>query len=181
MELETLLRQVDDYKPMLAGDFAASDAYWFGESIAEKVGWSPDLDLHKLITRIGGTIHYIDYALFRRYPLIFANSIYVRKVSDFDVILPAYAPMAENRLTLAHELGHYVLHAQKSGQSYACRNGDTPVEKQADCFALGFLMPSKQFQTAQTKYGIDDLALVFRVPDFAIQARLKSLDLSSDQ
>ena len=176
MELEKLLQQSGEYKPMSPGGYNLSLVYGYGEEIAKLVNWSPDLDINELIKRNGGTIHYIDYAVFRRYPDIFQNSIYVRSEKNFDIILPAYAGMVENRFTLAHELGHYVLHSKTSPMSYACRNGDTPVEKEADCFALGFMMPSDKFREACEKYKtLFELSLVFRVPELAVKARALSL------
>jgi len=178
MELEKLLKSSGDYAAMLPGNYPPSHAYRFGELIVERIGWHPNLDLHKIIESRGGTVHYVDYAVFRRHRDVFLNSIYVRTMDDFDVILPAYARWSENRFTLAHELGHYVLHAKKSPQSYARRNGDTPVERQADCFALGFLLPSSHFRLAFEKYKtVTDLSIAFQVPDFAIRARAYSLDI----
>ena len=178
MKLDILLEQADQYKLMEAGDYEPSQAYDFGELVGKELKWFPDFDLRDFFVQRGGTIHYIDYAIFRRYPDIFTNSIYVRSINDFDIILPAYASMTENRFTLAHELGHYILHAKRSGKSYARRNGDTPVEKQADCFAMGFLIPSGMFRSVIKKYETElELSLAFRVPVFVIQARLRSLDI----
>ena len=184
MNLEDLLKQAkeEQYRTMIAGNYPASFAYGYGEIIAEKVNWSPDLDLHDLLVRSGGDIHYVDYPTFHRHPGIFTNSIFVRNLNDFDIILPAYGDMMENRFTLAHELGHYVLHAKQSGKSFALRNGDTLVEKQADCFALGFLMPSERFRTATDQFKTEfELSLAFRVPIFAARARLESLGLALNQ
>jgi hypothetical protein len=184
MELDTLLQQAErgEYVPMQPGDYDPSLAYWYGELAVEKVGWSPDLNLHDLLVRCGGTIHYIDYAAFRLHPDIFTNSIYFRESDDFDIILPAHARMAENRLTMAHEIGHYVLHAKRSGKSYALRNGNDLVDQQADCFAMGFLLPSQQFHMALEQYQTEyELALAFRVPESVILARLQSLEVKLNQ
>lgn len=163
---------------MKEGGFDLSSVYGFGEKVAQSIGWTPQLDLFELIKCNGGTIHFIDYESFNRNQDIFENSIYVRKKNDFDIILPAYASMIENRFTLAHELGHYVLHSRFSGKSFACRNGDTAVEKEADCFALGFMMPANHFRRAcETYKSTYDLSVFFLVPIEAVLARKKSLAL----
>lgn len=162
---------------MKEGRFDLSLVYGYGETVARNVKWSPDLDLHSLIRCIGGTIHHIDYADFRRYRDVFEDSIYVRSDKDFDLILPAYATSAENRYTIAHELGHYVLHSHE-GMCYARRNGSTPIEIEADCFAMGFLMPSDYFRKAMQKFATSqELSIFFLVPIEAVEKRKKSLGL----
>jgi Zn-dependent peptidase ImmA (M78 family) len=180
MDLDSLLRQTGQYTPMKSGDYDLSLVYGFGESVSESVDWSPDLNLHELLKCNGGRVHYVDFAVFQQHPKIFDKSIYVHKKNDFDIILPAYASMIENRFTLAHELGHYVLHSKLSGDKcFACSNGDTPIEKEANCFALGFMMPSKAFHDACKEFSSDrDLSMFFFVPVGAVVARRMSLGIT---
>jgi Zn-dependent peptidase ImmA (M78 family) len=176
MELKALLDERGLYSPMKSGAFNLSNVYGYGELVTEKVDWTPDFDLEYLFQKLGGTIHYIDYADFRLIGNMFENSLFVKNDHEFDILLPAYADISENRFTLAHELGHYFLHG--TPMTFACRKGDTPVEKEADCFALGFLMPSEKFKIQAEIYNVSTLACAFLVPDFAVRARLRSLDLS---
>ncbi|GHT40836.1 hypothetical protein FACS189443_1740 [Planctomycetales bacterium] len=184
MDLNLLLKKAEDYKPMTAGNFNLSNVYGFGERVRESVagrsGISPTLDLHALIKGNGGEIHYIDYACFKTFGErnIFEKSIYVHGEQQFDIVLPAYAALIENRYTIAHELAHYVLHS-KTGECFARRNGDGAIEREADCFALGFLMPSELFKTIHRRCegDLNELSIVFLVPTDAVNARIKSLNL----
>ena len=180
MDLDELLSKADEYDQMKAGNFELSKVYGFGETIAQKVGMSPALDLHGLIRCNGGTVHYVDHAKFRIFEKrnIFKNSIYVHDERNFDVILPSYAPLVENRYTMAHELGHYILHS-KNGKCYASRNGEDLVEQEADCFALGFLMPESVFRESYDKCegNIYELSIAFLVPTEIVDSRIRSLRL----
>ncbi|MDR1962547.1 MAG: ImmA/IrrE family metallo-endopeptidase [Planctomycetaceae bacterium] len=183
MDLDSLLKVSGEYKPMVAGDYDLSKVYCFGEDVAKEVKMSPALDLHDLIRGNGGEIHYIDHACFRTLgdSAIIKNSIYVHSERNFDIILPAYASLVENRYTMAHELGHYVLHS-KNDQCFAQRNGDGNIEKEANCFALGFLMPSESFKAAyeQCKNNPNELSIAFLVPLSAVNARINSLGLHQE-
>ena len=182
MDLDQLLSvtKSDDYQPMVAGNFGLSRAYGYGEAVARDVGMERILDLHDLIVANGGRVHYVDYAKFLRFEKdgVFDNSIYVHKERDFDIILPSYAPLVENRYTMAHELGHYVLHAK--GKCYARRNGTDLVEQEATCFALGFLMPSEMFKDAYLKCNknVRELSIAFLLPVEIVSSRVRSLNLS---
>jgi Zn-dependent peptidase ImmA (M78 family) len=177
MRLEQLQERRDAYSQMSPLGRDLSTVYSIGEDAAKAVDWNSGFDLAALIRKLNGTIHYINYSGFRQYEELFENSIYVHDDISFDILLPAYATLAENRFTIAHELGHYLLH--RKPMTFACRKGETQVEKEADCFALGFLMPRAIFEQYVKKYrtltGV--LATAFLVPEFAIQARLYSLGL----
>ncbi|MGD6757228.1 ImmA/IrrE family metallo-endopeptidase [Streptomyces sp. BH105] len=68
-------------------------------------------------------------------------------VSQFDgiraplVLLASGAPADRRRFSLAHELGHLVMHHAP---------GDTVQEKEADAFAAEFLMPARDIRPALT-------------------------------
>ena len=178
MDLAKLLECQSDYSPMQAGGFDLGKAYGYGETVARDANLTLRTDLHDLVVQNGGTIHYIDFATFSRYPDVFENSIYVHKERDFDIILPLYASHAENRYTIAHELGHYVLHS-KGEKCYACRQGgSSPLEREAECFALGFILPSELFKEMIKKYPNRDLSVIFQVPENIVEIRKQSLGIS---
>ena len=177
MRLELLQERRCDYAPMIAKNLDLSTVYSLGEKADQAVEWKVDFDLADLIRALGGTIHYIDYADFRQYEKLFENSIYVHENDRFDILLPAYATSADHRYTLAHELGHYLLHRKE--MTFACRSGETQIEKESDCFALGFLMPKAVFEPYVERHGksVRLLSIAFQVPEFAVQSRLRSLAL----
>jgi len=181
MNLDTLSQTVQQggYVEMQAGNFRLSDVFRYGESAAKRINLTPSndpsKDLFGLVQRSGGRIHYVDFAYFRQYQgapqPVWENSIYVHDDRDFDIILPTYDQYVEQRYTVAHELGHYVLHA--NGKCFARRRGNTRIEHEATYFALGFLMPSEYFDAAYTNVngGIVELSLRFLVSAGAVLAR----------
>jgi Zn-dependent peptidase ImmA (M78 family) len=178
MDLDKLLQIKSDYQPMSAGNYDLSDVYNHGEKIASDIDMSRNFDLYQLIQCNGGTIHHIDLASFKMHNDIFENSIYVHDEKKFDIILPLYAPLVEIRYTIAHELAHYILHSQPA-KCYARRNGGEMIEKEADWFTLGFLMPSNLFDPVCDKYNNDpyELSIAFLVPINVVRARIDCRNL----
>jgi Zn-dependent peptidase ImmA (M78 family) len=184
MELNQLIKSVKDYKLMTGGKISLSQAYWAGEEAAKGVRMTPSLNLTNLVRANGGDVHHIDYSQFKSFLDsgidIFENSIYVRGEKDFDIILPTHAPLVERRFIIAHELGHYALHSIDAGKCYALRKGDGNAEKEADYFALGFLLPSGTFKKAYRRLNrnVGELSTAFLVPEDLVELRIKSLELS---
>jgi hypothetical protein len=178
MDLDLLLNQRSEYKPMDAQNCNLRAIIKTAEKMADDVGMSIDYDLRQLISNNGGTIHDITFSLFRQFEEkgILDTSIYVRKTEDFDIILHAYLHFDQTRYALAHELGHYILHAQK--MSFACQKGNSRIEHEAYWFAVGFLMPKDLFlEKYEQNSDPNWLALMFRLPIPLIHSRKQSLDL----
>lgn len=117
-----------------------------------------------------------------------------------------YNPSESNvrqRFTLAHELGHFMLHCTKkqnglfvdSTKVMFRRQGSTPLElrqeRQANAFAAAILMPENLIQTEYTKlnenknYLTDDtivkkLSSIFKVSEIAMTYRLMNLGFIHD-
>jgi Zn-dependent peptidase ImmA (M78 family) len=98
---------------------------------------------------MGGTIHTQNLLDFNRIP---SGSIRVYGPARFDIFLASHTGPARDRFTIAHELGHYVLHylyARQNGAQIegleAQRYGTGRVEWEANWFAAGFLMPADAF------------------------------------
>ena len=89
------------------------------------------------------------------------------------------------RFTIAHELGHFVLHAARSqtGATSYCRGSDLErsdsLEGEANRFAAGLLMPELLVEQEASRCGcnIPLLAERFAVSAPAMRLRLLSLDL----
>lgn len=91
------------------------------------------------------------------------------------------------RFSVAHEIGHWLLHR---GKSFRCRaddivqnySADIQLEKEADEFASHLLMPTAIFQPAikaTNRPGLNDLqeiAKIFEVSLQAVSIRLATLD-----
>jgi Zn-dependent peptidase ImmA (M78 family) len=178
MDLALLLTQRDKYVPMKAQDCNVRAVIKHAENMAKSLDVSPTSNLRELITKNGGTIHDITFSVYQQFEKVgvLDNSIYVRAQGDFDIMLHADLLSDQVRYTLAHELGHYILHGQP--MSFARQKGDSQIEYEAYWFAVGFLMPEELFRKA---YKVsNDMAYlhgVFRVPHTLIQNRQLSLDL----
>lgn len=106
------------------------------------------------------------------------------------------------RFTIAHEIGHYVLHHQKDGlvenlffdkglkvyrrtDTSAYDNSDFKRETEANAFAANLLMPEFMIKSEVEKYDslsdedIQELADEFKVSSIAMTYRLKNLGIVS--
>ena len=161
-----------------------SDIERIATSVASQLGYLPGQDLQPLIRRIGGDIEVApdeDGASL-------SGSIDVRGPSDFTIYLPLHTGRLRDRFTIAHELGHLVLHyvypnaAKQAGieRLTAERYGSGRPEIEANWFAAAFLMPSELFRQAFMDAG-GNLAAVsteFGVSPHAASIRANSLGLA---
>lgn len=115
-----------------------------------------------------------------------SGSLFVDSENSFTIYLPAHIGPLRNRFTIAHELGHYILHylwpknvmKREMVPLRALRKGTERVEWEANWFASGFLMPEEDFRREFHKNpSIDALAELFQVSRTAAEIRAKSLDL----
>jgi|APTNR8051073442_1049403.scaffolds.fasta_scaffold01888_7 Zn-dependent peptidase ImmA (M78 family) len=127
--------------------------YSLAESVANQLEHKPGDDIHALVERIGGTVTVQDTLMEDPER---SGSLYVDAHDDFRIIVPAHTSGVRDRFTIAHELGHYVLHyvwKHSHGENppermYALRKGSERVEWEANWFASGFLMPEAHFREA---------------------------------
>jgi hypothetical protein len=98
------------------------------------------------------------------------------------IVLRGASSERRRRFTIAHEIGHFVLHPhrvapQRGGRGNAAWQAQ---EREADQFAAELLMPEDLVREAVLRYGLDAdrLADSFDVSRQAMQARLKRLGLA---
>jgi len=105
------------------------------------------------------------------------GSIFVHGQADFDILLPQYTSPKRDRFTVAHELGHYFLHAlQGNVPIVAYRRGSTRIEWEANWFAAALLMPEKEFCKEYEKTSdIGYVASVFGVSEEAAKVRKEAI------
>jgi len=146
------------------------------EKISGRLGYFPGGDLFKIIDNLGGEIKYLDM---ERWFQTESGSIEVYGPNDFQIFLSQFTTSARDTFTLAHELGHYVLHSE-SGQKpiKVSRHGSSRLEWEANWFAAGFLMPTDAV-TKAIRQGVtaQQLAEKFQTSVSAINIRAKSLGL----
>ncbi|MHC3128121.1 hypothetical protein OB03_12905 [Brevundimonas sp. GN22] len=155
------------------------------ESVAKQLGFKPGDDIHALVTRMGGRVISKD-TLFEDPEK--SGSLYVHSPEKFEIIVPTHTSARRDRFTIAHELGHYVVHylykknigTLSSETMVALRKGSDRVEWEANWFAAGFLMPESEFVSACQSYhnSTKFIADHFDVSYSAAEVRAKQLGIS---
>lgn len=152
--------------------------------LATKLGYRPGAALEPIVSSLGGKIVISAGADLSEDS---SGSIRIRSENDFEIVLARHTGPARDRFTIAHELGHYVLHylwpkhqGRDPGPIEAQRYGSGRVEWEANWFAAGFLMPGDLFRAsfAENEGDIDALAAEFDVSAEAVRVRISTLELA---
>jgi hypothetical protein len=105
-----------------------------------------------------------------------------------NIYYEAYDPTVRQRFSIAHELGHFFLHAQE-GRRPGAVHADPPrseddeaeaiLEWEADAFAAAFLMPAGDLRNDLIHFGqaLSFLAERYRVAEAAMRRRLRTLEM----
>lgn len=153
------------------------------EAIAEEFalsqGFLPGDRIEPLIKCLGGSIQYLGD---RDTIEAVDGSLIVYGRGSFEVFVSAFTSAETNRLTMAHELGHYVLHSNLGEkQIRAERYGTSPAEWEANWFAAAFLMPRSDFEDTlrRVNCSIDRVAARYMVSPAAAELRLSRLAMAA--
>lgn len=152
------------------------------ESLAGSANYQPGGDIAEVVENFGGKI-LIDTDPFEAKET--QESIHINEDSTFVVNLPAATSIERDRFTIAHELGHYILHylflgKNKTGDRFkANRFGSGRLEWEANWFAASFLMPKgKYIESYRQNMGLHSLiASEFGVSVSASEVRAKNLNI----
>lgn len=152
-----------------------------GEIFSRKTGYIEDKNIIQTIGKMGGTIEVKDFWDKKEK----SGSLEVSNIKKFKIFVPRHTSLERDRFTIAHELGHYVIHylfasdGVRAGRFVADRYGSGRVEWEANWFAASFLMPEKEFKKSFSKYmgNTYRVSEVFRVSEQAARIRAKSLGL----
>lgn len=158
-------------------------AIWeYAEKQRERANLSNGFQLHELVSRNGGRISYIDVLDEDQ-----VDAIKIEPDETFVIRLSSLTGALRDNFTIAHELGHKLLHWPKIKRTHpGCgmratrwvdKSNDALVrcEWEANWFASAFLMPADSFKIAFEK-GI--ASETFGVTDSAVLVRAKTLDLA---
>lgn len=138
-------------------------------------------DLHDLVKRNGGDLSYIGFLDEDQ-----TDAIVVEPDNTFRISLSSHTGALRDNFTIAHELGHFLLHwplVRKSGSNFGMRatrrvdftnEGLQRCEWEANWFASAFLMPSDEFRSA---YFSGNAADKFGVTQAAVEVRAKNLGI----
>lgn len=152
---------------------------------AEYIGYQPGGDLNEVVRKLGGRIRYQD---FWKLETATSGSIRIEEDGSFEIFLSNHTSSERDRFTIAHELGHLILHFQYKkakgesiGRLEAARYGSDRVEYEANWFAASFLMPEGLFHAVYDKaHGdIAELASEFQVSYSAAKVRAQALGLET--
>jgi predicted transcriptional regulator len=185
MNAEVLREKNSDnvgYASPIALQWSRAEISHFAEGIAERLDYRPGEPLEPVIKRLGGKVEFVELGENdSNYGSIIAGP------EGFTISLPLDSGPLRDRFTMAHEIGHYLLHyIVQNAQSdtpikrlRANRYGSDKAEWEANWFAAAFLMPGKAFSEAFERMSKDLLAVadVFKVSHSAAVVRAKSLNL----
>ena len=155
------------------------------EKIADKVikltGFNAeDTKVEEAIHFFKGTIEYKNLSMEQAN----SGSMHVKGCEDFTIFLSDSSSELRDNFTLAHELGHYIIHSELGKKSAKfTRYGSHQMEWEANWFAAALLMPKKKFQDMAKKYEYSTikLAAYFNVSEMAIEVRKKVLKINGEQ
>lgn len=151
--------------------------------VARELGFGPGETIEPIVERLGGEIVYGDLGEDD------SDSGSIRiEPSKFTINIPLNTSPLRDRFTIAHELGHYVLHyllhnrkatGKKITHMRAQRYGSDQTEFEANWFAAAFLMPTDTFRAVYASLGGDILKVAehFNVSPSAARVRAQSLSL----
>ncbi len=175
----------DSYKPPVALNAPKSSVEKFAEKFAEEIGFSAGSDIEDLVRQAGGRLIVGTSGA----EDIDSGSIIARDVDDFEIFVSRHTSLKRDRFTIAHELGHLLLHfrSMKKREPNVVMRATRYVDKEdqaqmraeweANWFAAGFLMPSGEFENAHKEGGVDKAARVCGVSRSAAEIRAKNLGL----
>lgn len=150
------------------------------EEFGKIVGYTPSVNLRSVVEKLGGNI--VDQTIGDE---LVAEASYIEVTPNqnplFTIHMTAMPLAPSERYTIAHELGHLVLHSQFGRQAIVAKNdfrtASEPAERQAHEFAMAFLVPKNEVEKLIDEIGAYPLGLAARF-DVSVEvavARLQSL------
>ena len=146
----------------------------FASDAAKKWGYTANGDIYPVVTMLGGRIEMTDWFSPQQ-----TGRIKVSGPGDFLIQLSPFSGETRRLFTIAHELGHYVLHSQFGKFPLEIsRHGSDRVEWEANWFAAGFLMPATEFRNLVNQgWNEAEIATRFKVSEAAVGIRKTVLGL----
>lgn len=157
----------------------------FAERVAGIYGYKPGQSLDELVAHHGGKI-IIGSSGDEDHE---SGSIIARDLNDYTIYLSSNTSRLRDRFTIAHELGHLLLHlpmikkAHPNALMRATRWVDMAdadqrrAELEANWFAAAFLMPADAFREVHSAGGVSAAKDYFDVSRSAADTRARALGL----
>jgi len=171
------------YNAPQASGLRRESVHKLAEGIAKQLGYNPGDDLIPIVARLGGKISFQDAW---EMDTATSGSVRIDREGKFEIFLALHTGQSRDRFTIAHEIGHYILHylwPKKHGHDVgpieATRYGAGRVEYEANWFAAAFLMPADSFkQSFESANGdLSEVSSKFGVSMAAAKIRAQSLGL----
>jgi Zn-dependent peptidase ImmA (M78 family) len=150
------------------------------EEAAKAFSYTNDFSIERVVEELGGRIFLNDFWE----DTAKTGSLLVSGLRNFEIFVPSHTTHERDRFTIAHELGHYILHylpnVDPRVPSFRIdRYGDSAVETEANVFAYAFLMPKNQFIDTyrETKGDVTAIAAKFGVSEVVARVRARMLGL----
>lgn len=141
--------------------------------------------LDSVVARTGGTVRVLDDPSQQE---VDGGTLLIKGEKDYWVFLSPFTTPLRDNFTIAHELGHFVLHffLAKDKPSLPIsflRYGEGRLEAQANRFAAAILMPEVEFRDKVTAFSKNryQIAGYFEVSVPAVEVRAGTLGISLDQ
>jgi Zn-dependent peptidase ImmA (M78 family) len=169
------------YPKAKASGLPKDSVYEIAESVRKQLGYDVGGDIKQAVSRIGGRVAIASTSSDEN-----SGSIDIHGVDNFDIFLASDTGRTRDRFTIAHELGHYVLHflwrrrTEPALQNLSAERYDsTRAEWEANWFAAAFLMPKKEFIAAfnSCNENLSAVADQFGVSTKAAEIRAQALNL----
>jgi len=173
--------QLSTYHPPIPTYASKQAIATFAENLRAQTKLTSGFELVDLVQRNNGRIEFIDF-----FDADQTDAIVVHPDDSFVIRLSSYTNSLRNHFTIAHEIGHFLLHRQKVKQLHpdsgmkATRSVDETnqdlvrCEWEANWFASAFLMPEAEFKIAHSHGNASEK---FGVSDAAVRVRAKSLGI----
>ena len=159
-------------------ELSYSEISSLAEEVAEVLRFPRDNDLDSVIRTLSGKIEYHDNSQLNQQEYA---TIIVNDDKSFVIRLATFLFPLQQRYSIAHELGHFVLHSRLGEEKLTAAHNAGTISEQAEIeahiFATSFLVPSKELRGVREKYNenITRIAAHFLVPEPIVRQRIASL------
>lgn len=166
------------YSAPEACNWSKDDVHHVAEELAQLMCFGPGDPIEPKVEELGGRIEYLGPGENSE-----DGSLIVEGPRSFVITLPQATSATRDRFTIAHELGHYILHSSFGEKPIkASRFGKPSMERiewEANWFAAAFLMPADHFRETWARLSGDAACVAdrYRVSPQAASVRARVLGL----
>lgn len=150
----------------------------FGATVAKQLGYKPGDPLEGIVDHLGGKMLGVDYQTALKTPAMEA-----RGEKDFTIYLNPFLSGRYAKFSITQNIGLYVIHSNlgKNPITVPRGVGDDQVAREANWFAIGFLIPEARLREKLALGWSDaEIAEEFDVIESVAHCRIANLILSTE-